>query len=645
MIENILKHNMNVNVEDADDEEDDSSSNLSSNKDKPLTKDKKQIIYNDKSFKNESLDDYGMKILLKERVFKKIPLKYNFLCEIAFFFVLFVAIFAFYLIFKPLFSYIRNGIIAQSFSFVMILSLIIIAIVLYRCKKLDSKTLIFLLFFIAFFVHLNYMLVTPGVVRQHDTWSGGTYIWQGADAHFDYALNFYLTGHLPDYNITSTEIYQFYHPPLNAFIQGIFMKIFEPFSGFTTLNYTNCDSYVNMTFYVDHFAYLGYGDLSSEEIAVLANKWINLYSSCQILATFYMIITMYFLFKIALLFIKKEKTMVVAAVFCFFFPRLVQLGGQLNNDTLSVMLSVLALYYQLKWAKRRYENKWYFNYLDLAASGLFLGLAMMTKLNAGSIAIAMAAVFIYLLVKDIKAKKNVKYYSNFVGQCLVFFLLCAPLGLWYQVYSMEVLGLPLGFVFNNINHNLLVDDVNFFYRFIVPISFHDLANGIFASPFNDYNLPTYIVKTSLFGEFGYWQGELFTLPLLISAYLLIIGAVIFFVYYLVRFKSLDKLDLVFAVSLILGEIVAMLYFNITMPYGCTMDFRYIVPIVAGFVILIVRFNDDFNFKNLDFFYVNNEEKRLSLIRNNKIFDVLLSGFNGSIYVYAACTSLFYLTCI
>lgn len=270
---------------------------------------------------------------------------------------------------------------------------------------------------------------------------------------------------------------------------------------------------------------------------------------------------------------------------------------------------------------------------------------MMSKLNAGSIAIAMAAVFIYVLVKDIKAKKNVKYYSNFVGQCLVFFLLCAPLGLWYQVYSMEVLGLPLGFVFNNINHNLLVDDVNFFYRFIVPISFHDLANGIFASPFNDYNLPTYIVKTSLFGEFGYWQGELFTLPLLISAYLLIIGAVIFFVYYLVRFKSLDKLDLVFAVSLILGEIVAMLYFNITMPYGCTMDFRYIVPIVAGFVILIVRFNDDFNFKNLDFSYVNNEEKRLSLIRNNKIFDELLSGFNGSIYVYAACTSLFYLTCI
>ena len=73
MIENILKYNMNVNVEDEDDEEDDSSLNLSNNKDKPSTKDKKQTIYNDKSFKNESLDDYGMKILLKESVFKKIP--------------------------------------------------------------------------------------------------------------------------------------------------------------------------------------------------------------------------------------------------------------------------------------------------------------------------------------------------------------------------------------------------------------------------------------------------------------------------------------------------------------------------------------------------------------------------------------------
>ena len=91
-----------------------------------------------------------------------------------------------------------------------------------------------------------------------------------------------------------------------------------------------------------------------------------------------------------------------------YFPRLIQLGGQLNNDTLSVMLSVLALYYQLKWAKRRYENKWYFNYLDLAASGLFLGLAMMTKLNAGSIAIAMAAVFIYVLVNKDEVSKNKK---------------------------------------------------------------------------------------------------------------------------------------------------------------------------------------------------------------------------------------------
>lgn len=644
MLNSIINNKMILQTNEIEDEDDEDESLI--NKDKKKSNDNnKQIIYTDKSFKDESLDDYGMKILLKERVFKKLSPKWNFICEIAFFFVIFIAIFAFYLIFKPLFNQIRNGVIAQSFSFIMILSLIILSVVLYKTKKLDSKKLIFILFFIAFFVHLNYMLITPGVVRQHDTWSGGTSYYQGADAHFDYALSFYLTGKLPDFRISQNEIYQFYHPPLNAFIQGMFMRIFEPFSGITTLNYSNYTNYVNMSFYTQYFANLGFGSLSDTEIALLANKWINLYSACQILSTFYMILTMYFLFKIALLFIKKEKTMVIAAVFCFFFPRLIELGGQLNNDTLSVFLCVLAMYYQLKWAKRRYDNKLYFNYLNLAASGLFLGLAMMTKLNAGSIAIAMAAVFIYVLIKDIKAKKNIKYYSNFVGQCLIFFIICIPTGLWFQVYSMKELGLSFGFVFNNINSALLVDDVNFFYRFIVPISFHDLSNGIFGSPFSDYNLPTYIVKTSLFGEFSYWQGELFTLPLFIAAYIMIILAVIFFIYYLVRFKSLNKLDLVFAVSLILGELLAMLYFNISMPYGCTMDFRYIVPIVAGFVILIVRFNDDFNFKNLDFSYVKDNEKQLSLIKNNKIFDVMLNSFNGSIYVYAACTSLFYLTCI
>lgn len=568
--------------------------------------------------KNKINIDYGINILKNESFIKKIPSKFNWLLEVTFFFIVFLFIFCCYVIIKPIYNFERTGIVAQCFFLFLITIVVAFGIILFKKGKLTSKTLIFLLILISIFVHITYMINTPLNARQHDTWSSN------CDAHFDYALSFYLSGKLPTHHITycsdylcyynNTGVYQFYHPPLNAFIQGIFMKIYDGFN-ITNLNISSLftQDYINSvsSFY----------NVSNETIY----SYISLYGSNQILSCFYTIITSYFIIKIISLFVKKEKSFVFASVFALFMPRLFQLGAQLNNDTLSLMLSVLSLYYTLKWF--RLNDKLYQKYINISLAGLFLGLAMMTKLNSAIIAFPMAFIFLYSFYKDTKDKKGKMSYLHTLLQFALFLSICAPLGLWFSIYSKVVLNIPFGFVYDFINQNLYTGDINFFYRLLLPISFHDLSNGLFASAFNDYNLPTYLVKTSLFGEFSYWQSESFGFLLMISSYVLIISTIVLFIYYLVKIKNYKSVDGLFAFVLIIFEILLMLYFNIKMPYGCTMDFRYIVPIIIGFVIFAYKFNDEIN------------------IQESQFANITMKIFNSSIVAYSIFSCLFYFICI
>ena len=63
-------------------------------------------------------------------------------------------------------------------------------------------------------IRLTYMLYTPVSVRQQDTYN------RALTGHEAYAWIVYTTGKLP-----ATNDYQFYHPPLNAFVQAAFMKV------------------------------------------------------------------------------------------------------------------------------------------------------------------------------------------------------------------------------------------------------------------------------------------------------------------------------------------------------------------------------------------------------------------------------------
>lgn len=485
-----------------------------------------------------------------------------------------------YLIFKPLFSFERNGIVAQSYTTILLVIVISITIFLFIKEKLTFNRLVFLLFIIGFIIKLNYMLITPYGTRQHDTISINN------DGHEAYAFFIYNSFKLPDSNA-----YQFYHPPLNALMQGLFMHISRD--------------------------YLEIGNsIAGKTIFDLSNKHV-LYETTQILSLLYMTITSWVGVKIINEFNVSNKAKLVGYIFMIFFPRLVQLSAQENNDAICVMFSFIAILYSIRY----WKDKSWSNLIVIAIS---IGLAMMSKLSGATICLTTAFIFVYEFIKDCISKDKKKIGLTIL-KYVVFLAICAPIGLWFQVYAKIRFDQNIGFVFNKLNHNLYTGDHNFFERFINLFDISDMTQSMYCLPFENYNTFGYLVKCSIFGEFSYWQGEGFGVTSVIANYFFILSSLALAVFFLIKTRKTMFKEKVIFISIFAVQYLSYLYFNIKMPYGCTMDFRYIVPIIISFGILLTLSYD--TFKKNDFYGV--------------FYKIALC--LGAIFL--ATSSLFYMTCI
>ena len=455
-----------------------------------------------------------------------------------------------YLFLKPYFSFVRNGIVPQIVFIFLITIVIGVGIFLFYKKKINFIRIIFLLFIISFLIKVCYMINTPFNCRQYDT------VTSAMDGHEAYAWIIYSEGHLP----TTVDgeghlMYQFYHPPLNALIQAGFMHIFKPF-----LELTN--------------AIFGSKVYDTADMNVM-------FQTSQILATMYMTITSYFGVKLIMsLDFLNNRSKLFGIIFLLFFPRLVQLSGQENNDGICVMLSVIAIYYTYRWWNTK-------SWSDILIIAFAIGLAMMDKLAAATVALATAFVFIYEFVKDIMSKDSKKI-IRICSQFVIFLLICAPIGLWFQIYAMTKYNQPIGYVFGNLNMALYTGDHNFFERFINIFDFKDMTVDLWARAFDNYNIPIYLIKSAIFGEFSYWQGEGFAALAFISNYLFILLSIFLYVMYMIKSKGENHKDKLLGLAILISNLVMDVYFNISMPYGCTMDFRYIVPTLFTGIALIAH---------------------------------------------------------
>lgn len=482
---------------------------------------------------------------------------------------------------KPLINYYRAGVVAKCVMAVALGACIVFIAYMGATKRLKTRHIILLILAVGYIMRVGYMLYTPAGTRQHDTYSSNY------NGHEAYAWTIFETGALPTHNE-----YQFYHPPLNAMIQAWFMRMVN---GFTSLFKGN--------WFPDAFSY---GSptytRNGKKLLIVDNQRYFLYGSCQILSVLYSFITAVTLMKIIKLFHFSEKNYLFLSGFAVLFPRHIQFAGMLNNDPLSYMFAMLALYFALRWWK---GNK---SLVYIILCAFAVGLGMMAKLSSATICLPIAGIFIYEFIRTLRKKEGALSLLEMIAQYGIFLCICAPIGLWFQVYAHQRFGQEFGSVFSKLNSKLYTGDESIWGRFGITFNLNEYFASLFCRPFEDtasglqgnYNLFNYLVKSSIFGEFSYWNGEGFGLLALLFAYMgtafLTIGVIWCIVLWWKKTKASEGTtyapsresvqNLLFIFLLVASQIFSEMYFYAKMPYACTMDFRYILPLILGIALAV-----------------------------------------------------------
>lgn len=337
----------------------------------------------------------------------------------------------------------------------------------------------------------------------------------GSNGHADYVLTL-MQGHLPDSNE-----YQYYHPPLFHILAAVMSATFSVLTGEQDV-----------------------------EILLEAGKLVSCWSS---ILTLFLSAALCRELKLG-----KSGTVFVIGVSAF-LPEHYLLAGRLNNDALSIMFMTAIIIFTLKWYRRQTMH-------DMVILAVCYGLGMMTKISAGTFSLVTGTVMIITLYKNLQCgncKQIIQQYS-------VFSLIAFPLGLWYPVRNLIRFAQPLTYVAKiEITDPLYCGNHSIISRFLPVVDFN-----LYADPRVDSNVWSYIVKTSVFGEFKYDVTEWIPQALLICAGMLSIAGVAAMVYRWFHNPSFQEKVLV---AFWCVTIISYLWFNLKYPFGCTMDFRYIVP--------------------------------------------------------------------
>ncbi len=469
---------------------------------------------------------------------------------------------------------IRAGVVAQSLMVVVLGVCGSLCAYWFFTKRLTAKRVIILLFVAGYALRVGYMLYTGAATRQQDTYT------KNFDGHEAYAWTIFSTGKLP-----TSNVYQFYHPPLNAMVQAAFMRFVSWLTEILPFG-----EYVPSAFLY------GKPDYIVDEM-----RWF-LYSSCQVLSVLYSLAACVGMLKILKLFRFQGKTRLLVAAFVVLFPRNIQFSGMLNNDGLAFALAIFALYFALKWQKQGKKM------VNILLCGLCVGLGMMTKLSSATICLPIAGVFIFEFIDTLKKRENALKFWDMALQYCSFLLVCAPIGLWFQVYAKVRFDQPFGYVFSNLNQLLYTGDHSFFSRFILCFDLSEYFGSLWCRPFNgNYYLFNYALRSAIFGEFSYWQGESFGVLAVVAAYAFCAVLAVSLVYLLVNWRKkrtrsrslsgaleggmvalnvISLKDFLFVALFMASQVLSEVYFYIQMPYGCTMDFRYIMPIILALALTL-----------------------------------------------------------
>lgn len=424
----------------------------------------------------------------------------------------------------------------DNYFFAVVMTLIffvpaVFAIYLKKKNMLDAKTGCALIILASAVLKLIYISYTPLDVRQHDV---GEFT-SGGSGHLGYIEYLYSSLNLPDFD--PREKWQFYHPPLHHIICALWLRVLNLF-GIGTESGVNTLQYLTLT---------------------------------------YSVILSFFAYRIFKRLGLKSKGLVCATALVAFHPTLIILSGSVNNDMLSSLFAVMAIFYTIKWAQDMKMS-------DIIKTALCIGLGMFTKLSVGLIAPAVAAVFLVVFIK------NIKSFKKLIPQFAVFAVICCPIGLFWSIRNYIKFGMPLNYV------PMISKDSYQFLDVPAATRLTDWSLYQFASPFTqwgpsrdngaylEFNPFVALLKNSMFDEETLFSGNItlqsFCVALFFVNIIIIAFSLISMVIQLVKNKELKlelKLLLTLAFAVIFGNYIV---FCINYPHICTQNTRYCVPLIA-----------------------------------------------------------------
>ena len=272
----------------------------------------------------------------------------------------------------------------------------------------------------------------------------------------------------------------------------------------------------------------------------------------------------------------KEKGLV--PIMCF-HPTFILFAGEFNNDILLFLLVMSSIMWGLRWY-REPEMK---NIIPLA---LCIGLGMMTKLSGWMVAPAVAFLFLCVLIRNIKKP------GKYIGQYVVFGIICVPLGVWWQVRNLIKFKVPLTYVPLLSDQdpiyggNLSVTERLFNFGGQQLTYVYD-AFTAYGSPYNEFNPTLGLLKTAMFDEgtnsitAEHFPQIAVTAP--IMYWLSVILAVLClgcFIYMLVKKSdNINGAERVYFALLFGVQFVSYYMFAFAYPFTCTYNIRYAMPLI------------------------------------------------------------------
>ncbi|MBQ8038611.1 MAG: glycosyltransferase family 39 protein, partial [Lachnospiraceae bacterium] len=365
--------------------------------------------------------------------------------------------------------------------------------------------------------------------------------------HLAYIQYIYHNG-MPDFDPTS--VYQFQHPPLHHVICAIWMKF--------------CSLFIYNT------------DVVEEAIQVVPFV-------CSLL-------TLWIMYKIAKQLDLSDKAIVFVMAVLAFHPSLVLLSGSVNNDCMALLFTVLIVYWTIEWSRS-------LSFKAILMLALSIGLGMLVKQNVAEMAFPVAAVFVYVLVKNSKNKNKCKL---LLAQFAAFGLVSVPIGMSFYVRNLIKFNMSMFWVYELPTDSWqYTGNVPVINRFLWPIPSEMIDNLLHFKLGCGYNVWMQIIRTSVLGE---WDMANVGKPVkLLAVFLMLIGALLAFIalYCFIKVFVVDgikkavlflqksqlkqeaipkNMDASVYLLFSIGYFVNMLCYFIfayKYPQQCSMNFRYI----------------------------------------------------------------------